>query len=435
MRKMTAVAAMCGATALAITARATDYITLVTPNLEWTNASSWSDNRAAHSGADYLVALGDDSNLNLYALRTTGKIGSNTVETFPGDSLTIGIVGGTKGDLHGKIYNEAHTKYKLLVLANGRYNSTVPTPFSLDGAISVTSPASDPFLLQTHGSIIRVAASISGEAGVQFNVDQSPNGHKAVLILSGDNSSYFGKMGVGASDCGILFNSANSVGGALETTTPDAYILPNGAKFGTGASLPAGSTLSRANAGITAVSGTVKLLVENDVTFQIPITGSAAVNKTDDSNLSITGAGVVTWDADWTAGTLTVWKGGYFFSAPDFFVKHYADVFTKIGKRCTKFLLGNVNGVRRSADGTGVNLSLACIQSHVFGNAVKRIKTSDRTDVQSSVRIDFSDHKSYVIQMRCNAKSIAFSPKSGNYSAFTGNLVIDLEFIEHFAHQ
>ena len=307
-RKMTAVAAMCGATALAITARATDYVTLVTPNLEWKNASSWSDGKAAHSGADYLIALGDNS-----AMRTTGSVGSSNVETFPGDSLTVGIVGGAKGMIHGKIYNEAHTKYKLLVLANGRYHSTVPTAFWIDGAISVMSPASDPFLLQTHGLIIRVAASISGEAGVQFNAAQT-SGYKAVLILSGDNSSYFGKMGVGASDCGILFNSANSVGGALETATPDAFVLVDGAKFGTGASLPAGSTLSRANAGITAASGTVKLLVENDVTFQIPITGSAAVNKTDDSKLSITGAGVVTWDADWTAGNLTVSKGGFFFS-------------------------------------------------------------------------------------------------------------------------
>ena len=155
---------MCGATALAITARATDYVTLKTPNLDWTNASTWSDGKAAHSGADYLIALGNDS-----AMRTTAKTGETTVETFPGDSLTVGVVGGAKGVILGKIYNGAHTKYKLLVLANGRYLSAVPTAFWIDGAISVMSPASDPFLLQiTQGLIIRVAASISGEAGARY---------------------------------------------------------------------------------------------------------------------------------------------------------------------------------------------------------------------------------------------------------------------------
>ena len=83
-----------------------DYVTLTEGDVKgknsFVNALNWSDGLAPHDDADYLVALGGETDSG-GGLRTPAN--SSTSVTFGGRSLTIGIAGGAKGMLMQKATN------------------------------------------------------------------------------------------------------------------------------------------------------------------------------------------------------------------------------------------------------------------------------------------------------------------------------------------
>lgn len=178
-----------------------DYVTLTEGDVKgknsFVNALNWSDGLAPHDDADYLVALGGETDSG-GGLRTPAN--SSTSVTFGGRSLTIGIAGGAKGMLMQKAGNTAATIYPDLRLVNGDYSQGTEHNSKssiLLGNWTVLSGMDNPFsLIGSNDRYFYLAASLLGGENAALCVRHSVNETKGFFTVSlyGTNTAYNGKI-------------------------------------------------------------------------------------------------------------------------------------------------------------------------------------------------------------------------------------------------
>lgn len=210
------------ACALAQTGRATDYVRLTATDAStessFVSQGHWSDGKAPHSDADYIVT-------NNYLLRSSGYN-----RTFVGRSLTIGTPSS-----NGRLgIREGQTTVNDLILVNGQLrvlSSEITAP--LYGKITVQSSAIQPFSVQSGSSdrTMHIYSSIYGEegTGLIFKGDNTPS--YCTNRLFGANANYLGSFTIGGhSGNALIFEDAESVaGGDPSTPTPKGIVVKNGA--------------------------------------------------------------------------------------------------------------------------------------------------------------------------------------------------------------
>ena len=224
-----------------------------------------------------------------------GTTGSSTTFGFNGDSLILGIVGGTDGSLW---HNGAPKLNLPLVLANGFYRTWGDGQYggpaiarTLMGSATVESPESNRFIIYpcfTGGSTaytVNLEMTISGAAGTGLLVSDKGLGSASRLNIKSSNPSYRGSIEVTGANLTLGFSSADSLGGTLDAFDDDALILKNGATL---ECLTSGVNLSAsANRGISVDStgGNIRVLSSNSLTLGWPVSGSGALAKTGEGTL------------------------------------------------------------------------------------------------------------------------------------------------------
>ena len=249
---------------------------------EWIDEVGITVRTVPSSGNDYVVDSG----------RVMGVNGQGVNRTFKGDSLRIGEVGGTAGTfMH---CHENTITIGNFILANGMYRTWRAENDSvahIAGRTRVLSPETEPFCIHpTHDAgafsyVLYWDAAIDGERGTALRFSPHPNTRKdaaPIVILTGDNGTYYGKFEATADGSGMQLRIATdtALGGALDAFDANALCLSAGITLGT----EAGSlTLSRAlNRGIFIGDGGAAIDVGEGRRLHLawPIAGSSALRKT-----------------------------------------------------------------------------------------------------------------------------------------------------------
>lgn len=242
-----------------------------------------------------------------------------TTASFAGHSLTVGDSTGA-GTLLGKYYSGFST-FNNLVLAKGSLNplngNQPDNRARIDGHITVTSPASAPFVItpssNNKGIGFALKADIAGAAGTGLEL-KGCGRYADTITLSGDNAGYLGDLVVksyvvspGYVDWQLFVDSPTAFGGALTDPKADAVTLEVASSATLTLTANAGPKIAAANRGMTITgnnSGGLALEVESgaDIELALPIAGTGSVRKT--------GAGRLTLSGDFTAsGTISCEEG------------------------------------------------------------------------------------------------------------------------------
>ena len=250
-----------------------------------TDANCWSDRRAPHAGADYLVAAGP----NMY-MRTPDVNGQNYAYLFPGDSLAVGMVGGAVGYVLQKTV-ENKTTFNRIVLNNGAWVVGSPGFGNIHGPVTVNAPDAAPFVLMgaatgdKRGLTFHGALDGSGHLSVtRFGGQPETAGYGEVQFL-GNNANFTGKFTVDGNLLHLIFGSNAACGNTPAELVPDAVTIDHDGLLGfmNNATLPA-------NRGVTVGSGGGSLYVPSGrVVLSSPIAGTGRLEKTGAGHLLLRG--------------------------------------------------------------------------------------------------------------------------------------------------
>lgn len=254
-----------------------------------TNGADWDDNGTPpEAGKDYLV----DSS---YVL--TADYGLE----FKGDSLQIGIVGGSEGVLFKN--HQGENKYKKLILANGYYRvwmSTADQYGKVTGPIEVLSPAATPFRIYgTHLSgatayLTYLNGNISGAEGTGLLLGYCPSDTSKLstskIYLMGDNSAYYGQLTFLGTNMTHVFTMSTSLGGAIGEMKYDAVVLKENTTLqAEGENLTLAANLNR-GLSVDSTGGRLAVADGKSLRLEWPISGSGTLRKTGAGTLTLAGA-------------------------------------------------------------------------------------------------------------------------------------------------
>ena len=241
-------------------------------------SNHWSDARAPHSDADYLVA-----NLGTGAL----WFPSSGNATFGGRSLAVGRVGGLKGRVNNIGWGNTITVGSL-ALNNGVWTvaagSTAATGVTLAGAATVNSPASAPFVFTAAATnTFTLASTLSGASGTALRF-VAEGGNVFDATFTGSSSGFSGATILdGANVTGSFASAALAGSGGI--------VLTNGATF-----RPAASGLTLSSRALRAAGATAGVIdVPSGTTFTLANTLTGQFTKT--------GAGTLVLDGDHLGGS------------------------------------------------------------------------------------------------------------------------------------
>ena len=250
-----------------------------------TSSGSWSDSDVAKPGYDYLV---------------TNQIARIPATSFSGDSLTIAnaaesgnpmnLYTRADGSLDATIYagtcdvlivqNDKGSGGNYTVSGNiciaGEYDDSNYLRFQSKYCITSYTPEKDPNWASWGSYWHRLSANLSGEGPLMLHAPNSSTGEKGNPQLYGDNSAYKGKIyvtysgsnkyladGVGVA---LTFNSANALGGALDTFKYDSLTLDKYSTLRPATSID----FSTSNRGIYG-SGPFGFDVQDGITFKVGV--------------------------------------------------------------------------------------------------------------------------------------------------------------------
>ena len=256
-------------------------------------SNHWSDARAPHSDADYLVAsLGTGA----LWMPTSG----NT--TFGGRSLAVGRVGGLKGRVRNIGWGNTNT-ISSLALNNGRWTVAAGDNYAhgvaLAGTATVNAPASEPFVFAAAAETgvatraFTLASALSGAGGTALRF--TAEGDTAFdATLSCDASSYAGVISADGSNTTMRLADTAIRG----PSGAGAVTFRNGAALAPTAN---GQRLSGSSRTL-ASDGTGRVSVADGTTFTLAAPVSGTFRKT--------GAGTLVLDGDMTGnGRIAVQQG------------------------------------------------------------------------------------------------------------------------------
>lgn len=290
--------------ALTQVARATDYVRMTSGDPSgqsgFDRSACWSDGLIPHDDADYIVT----NNFLLRGPETGGtKIVTNHV--FNGRSLTIGTTSSAGRFGLATIGFNSGTTVADLILVNGQLRQ-IRDDFDsyLYGAITVQSPASKPFAIQSSASntrTIHICSDISGEEGTALLFSSDGTSARNINYLCGDNENYFGTMTLGGGSGNILVVvSANGLGGDLSTYNQKGVVVKDDATIRFDP-----SSVAYANRGLYVdSSGAVIRQAGGKTQLCMPLSG-------DGSTLVKNGSGQISFSNTWTGVTVDVQDGNF----------------------------------------------------------------------------------------------------------------------------
>ena len=233
-------------------------------------AAHWSDGRAAHADADYVVS-------GNYDVRQCDNARATDTYVFPGRSLTL--AGGTSSAFYGYVIKQRNVTfgdlrvYNRSALSIGGRSGTSGEQQNLNGRLTVKSTATGASGFSFSGSMNRlcvVNATMDGTGSVNYTGD-------CRYRPTADNSGYTGvcQLNGGAS---LEFSDETNLGG-----NPAAFQAAAVEVAKDGVLRPLASCmLDDANRGLTVSNGVVEVAAGLELTtkLQLTIRGGSTVRKT-----------------------------------------------------------------------------------------------------------------------------------------------------------
>ena len=354
-------------------AHATDYVRLKGDDPSGQSAfltTNWSDNRAPHGDADYIVT----NNFLLRGPAYSNKNATNYV--FGGRSLTLGTTSSSGRLALGAGGGGGRTTVDNLVLVKGQLrvvtaNLTAP----LYGNITVESPASAPVAVQSATGVrtIHIYSAISGEEGTGLLFSSDVTSSTCTSILYGDNSNYLGSFTIGGGANNMLTFAHASGGGVTTGGDPSTY-TPKGIVVKDGAAVRfSASNVRYANRGIyVESSGGVLRQAGSNSYLTMPLSGDAG------AKLVKTGPDQTAFYGTWTNVTVDVREGTFSLGtgAPT------------PGEGASVIVSGGTLGLRGE---TAPNLPISMTSGFIspYGTASGSLVLSNATVTGGGVRIDY----------------------------------------------
>ena len=289
-------------TTVATAAGADDYVRLTASdsgnNSSFTQLSRWSDKQLPHADADYIVT-------NNFLLRgpVAGNKNSTANHVFGGRSLTLGTLS-SPGSFGIRTRDTEKTTVDDLILVNGQLRQLVDDQDSrLYGAITVQSPASAPFCVQSsegRSRTIRFVSTISGAEGTALLFTSDGAAAHNTNWLYGANEAYLGTITVGGGEGNALIvNHRRGAGGDPSVYTPKGVVVKDGAMLRFNA-----EPITYTNRGlyVEASGGTLRQVV-NSIHLRMPLAGEGTLVKT--------GPMQTTFSNTWTGVTVDVREGNF----------------------------------------------------------------------------------------------------------------------------
>ena len=363
----------CVPVAFVPSAHATDYVRLKGDDPSGQSAfltTNWSDNRAPHGDADYIVT----NNFLLRGPAYSNKNATNYV--FGGRSLTLGTSSSSGRLALGAGGGGGRTTVGNLILVKGQLrvvaaNLTAP----LYGNITVESPASAPFAVQssTGERTMHIYSAISGAEGTGLLFSSDSANSTCTSVLYGDNSNYLGSFTIGGGANNTL-TFAHASGGAVSTGGDPSTYTPRGIVVKDGAAVRfSGSTVRYANRGIyVESSGGVLRQAGSNSYLTMPLSGDAG------AKLVKTGPDQTAFYGTWTNVTVDVREGTFSLGtgAPT------------PGEGASVIVSGGTLGLRGE---TAPNLPISMTSGFIspYGTASGDLVLSNATVTGGGVRIDY----------------------------------------------
>ena len=363
----------CVPVAFVPSAHATDYVRLKGDDPSGQSAfltTNWSDNRAPHGDADYIVT----NNFLLRGPAYSNKNATNYV--FGGRSLTLGTSSSSGRLALGAGGGGGRTTVGNLILVKGQLrvvaaNLTAP----LYGNITVESPASAPFAVQSASGVrtIHIYSAISGEEGTGLLFSSDVTSSTCTSILYGDNSNYLGSFTIGGGANNMLTFAHASGGGVTTGGDPSTY-TPKGIVVKDGAAVRfSASNVRYANRGIyVESSGGVLRQAGSNSYLTMPLSGDAG------AKLVKTGPDQTAFYGTWTNVTVDVREGTFSLGtgAPT------------PGEGASVIVSGGTLGLRGE---TAPNLPISMTSGFIspYGTASGSLVLSNATVTGGGVRIDY----------------------------------------------
>mgnify|MGYP002627210794 CR=1 FL=1 len=108
------------------------------------------------------------------------------------------------------------------------------------------------------------------------------------------------------------------------------------------------------------------------------------------------------------------------------FVQYDTYILSEIRSCFPQLFFCYMDRIRFPADSSGIYLMIPCINTDIFRNAIKRIKTSHRTYIKGAIRIYMSHHQPDIIQMSRYTYGVAVSFHLCYHPALTCYVVRDM---------
>ena len=119
--------------------------------------------------------------------------------------------------------------------------------------------------------------------------------------------------------------------------------------------------------------------------------------------------------------------------APDLLIEHDADVRAEVGRGAAQLLLRHVDGIRRAADGAGIDPAIPRVHAYVLRHAVEGVEPAHRADVQRPVRVHVAHHEADVVQVGRDAQGVPLAAEISNHAALVGLPVRIAQLVEQAA--
>jgi len=254
------------------------------------DALGWSDGLPPHDGNGYVV----DSERILTAGNKDDGAGQSLA--FGGDFLQVGTEVSA-----GVFYHRGNIALTVadLRLVKGRYRcwstKTSIRTKTMRGSTTVLSPSTAPFqIMPSHDAgttpyTVLWEATLKGAEGTGLKIEANPDRPASTFRFVADNSDYKGLITATGDRLRVLFDTATSLGGPLETFEQDALTLANGAEL---AASQAGIRLDSAqNRGIRIVDS-AKICADENAAWTLgwPVSGSGILAKAGTGTLCLDAA-------------------------------------------------------------------------------------------------------------------------------------------------
>lgn len=193
--------------------------------LLWPNGSYWSDGNAPSSASNYLVKDG----LTLGFWRAGKSTVTGIAFAFKGQSLTLGEVGGTQGNMTISSHGDFKPNFSGgLTFANGRfvYDYGSYQTLSVSGPMTFTSPKSNPFVISPQNSFMTWTPGDKGftadeNAGVV--IDSEGKGEISKVMFYSEFSNFKGDVEVKNGGFQIFYTGSDTFPGTVRVTGKDAF--------------------------------------------------------------------------------------------------------------------------------------------------------------------------------------------------------------------